>query len=188
MSAIGLWMGMVGAAVIASRLKGAGTLAQDFGFAWKRSDLPIGVVVGVVSQVAALPLVAIVLSPLIGRPEVSGPAKELLGRARGPGQALMVLFIVVGAPVVEELFYRGLMLRSLQKRLGVVLAVGASGVLFALSHQSELSLQGLILIWVSLGTFGAILATLAVRTGRLGAPIAAHATFNAFTVLYVLLG
>jgi len=41
-------------------------------------------------------------------------------------------------------------------------------------------------VWISLAAFGAVLAALAVRSGRLGPSIVAHATFNAFTVVYVL--
>jgi len=44
-----------------------------------------------------------------------------------------------------------------------------------------------ILVMVSLTVFGAVLATLAVRTGRLGPGIVAHATFNLFTVVFLAL-
>lgn len=188
LSTVGLWLGLVGAVVLASRRKGTGTLAGDFGLALRWPDLGIGVASGIVAQVALLPLLALALRPLLGRPEVSGPARDLIEQATGPARLVLVLVVVIGAPVVEELFYRGMLLRSLQRRFAAIPAVVGSGVLFGLSHQSALPLRGLLLVWISLGALGAVLSTLAVRTGRLGSSIVAHATFNAFTVVYVLIG
>src|SRR5690606_18487039 len=41
---------------------------------------------------------------------------------------------VIAAPIVEELVFRGLVLRGLLSRLGPVLAVGLQGVLFGVAH------------------------------------------------------
>jgi uncharacterized protein len=84
---------------------------------------------------------------------------------------------VVCAPVVEELFYRGLLLRSLDKRgIQPWLSVVLSALLFAGMHFEALQFAGLFL-------FGIVLALLVHRTGRLGPAIWAHAAFNAVTVL-----
>jgi len=186
LSNVGLWAGLVGVALLASRRKGRGTLAADFGLQLRPRDLGPGVAAGVATQVVLLPLLALVLRPLLGRPEVSAPARELIELADGPAFLLLVLLVVAGAPLVEELFYRGLLLRSLQRRVAAVPAVTGSALVFGLSHQSDLPVRGLLLVWISLAAFGAVLAALAVRSGRLGPSIVAHATFNAFTVVYVL--
>jgi len=188
LSQIGLWTGLVGATILASRRKGAGRLRIDFGFRARWIDLAIGAGVAIAVQVIVLPLVGLVLRPLLGQPEVSGPVQDLMDKASGLAFIGLVATVAVGAPLVEELFFRGLLLRSLQKRgLPGALAVALSAVAFGLAHASTLPADAVILVMVSLTVFGAVLATLAVRTGRLGPGIVAHAVFNLFTVLYLAL-
>lgn len=184
-SQVGLWTGMVGTALVASRRKGAGTLAEDFGFRIRWPDLAIGAVVGLAVQLLVLPAVSFVLRPLVGEPDVSGPVKDLLDQAGGLKFGGLVLSVAVGAPIVEELFFRGLLLRSLRRRFPDSVAVALSAVAFGLAHGSALPVDAVVLVMVSLTIFGAILATLAIRTGRLGAGIVAHAVFNLFTLLYL---
>jgi membrane protease YdiL (CAAX protease family) len=85
----------------------------------------------------------------------------------------------VAAPVVEELFFRGLVLRSIQARYSDWLAVVGSAVLFALVHFQPVQLPALLL-------FGIVVGYLALRTKRLGMSIFAHAGFNATTIVYLL--
>jgi len=184
-SQVGLWTGMVGAAVVASRRKGAGTLREDFGFRIRWSDLWIGVLVAVAVQLLVLPGVAFLLRPLLGEPEVSGPVQDLVDEARGPAFLGLVISVAVCAPIVEELFYRGLLLRSLQRWVPNRLAVALSAVAFGLSHGSGLPVEAVLLVIISLTVFGAVLAVLAIRTGRLGLSIVTHAVFNLFTLLYL---
>ncbi|MDQ4070068.1 MAG: CPBP family intramembrane metalloprotease, partial [Actinomycetota bacterium] len=109
----------------------------------------------------------------------------LVDRSTGASYVGLLVAVVVGAPIVEELFFRGLLLRSLQRRFSPGLAVAISSVVFGLAHFSPLPFRAVILVMVSLSVFGAVLAILAVRTGRLGPSIVAHATFNLFTILYL---
>ena len=85
-----------------------------------------------------------------------------------------------GAPVVEELFYRGLLLRSLQRYLADGPAVVLSGLVFAASHFELLQLPALAVV-------GVFLAVLVVRTGRLGPAIWCHIAFNTVTVVALAL-
>ncbi|MDQ2826473.1 MAG: CPBP family intramembrane metalloprotease [Actinomycetota bacterium] len=185
LSEIGLWTGLVGSALLASRRKGRGTLGADFGFRLRWSDLALGPAVAVGVQLLVLPLLSLLLRPLLGQPEVSGPVRDLMDKASGPAFIGLVATVAVGAPIVEELFFRGLLLRSLQRRMPDALAIALSSVAFGLAHASTLPADAVILVILSLTIFGAVLATLAVRTGRLGPGILAHATFNLFTVIYL---
>jgi len=115
--------------------------------------------------------------------DLSEPARALSDRAGSPaGWVVLGLMVIVGAPIVEELFYRGLLLRSLEKRgwpdwAGVV----GSATLFGLMHFQVLQFIGLFL-------FGVVLAVIARRTGRLGMAMWAHAGFNATTVVFLYNG
>lgn len=185
LSQIGLWTGMVAAALVASRRKGAGTLREDFGFRGKWSDIGLGLAVAVAVQLVVLPGIAYLLRPLLGEPEVSGPVQDLLDKSKGPAFVGLILTVVIGAPIVEELFFRGLLLRSLQRRVPDWAAVVVSAVAFGVAHLSALPVDAVLLVMISLTVFGAILAALALRTGRLGPGIAAHAAFNLLTLLYL---
>jgi uncharacterized protein len=183
---MGLWIGLVGSVVLATRRKGSGSLAVDFAWAFRWVDIPLGVAVGIGAQLVIIPGVAILLRPLLGEPEVSGPVKELVAEASGVGVAVLILIAVVGAPLVEELFFRGLLLRSIEKRLGVLWAIVGSSVFFGLAHPQDLPAKAQIMIIVALAAFAAALAIVAVKARRLGASIIAHATFNLISLAVAL--
>ncbi|MFV0316660.1 MAG: lysostaphin resistance A-like protein [Microthrixaceae bacterium] len=178
-----LWAGYAGVTVWASNTKGLG-LVEDFGFAGRTLDAPLGLLAGIVCQLVLLPLLYWPLLPLFGRTsdELSEPAEALAGRAEGTvGWILLTLIVVVGAPVVEELFYRGLFLRSLTKfGLPTWGAVLVSAAVFGGIHFQLLQLPGLFV-------FGVVLAVLTVHFGRLGPAIWAHVGFNGTTVVSLYL-
>lgn len=176
---IPLWGGYVGATVLATRDKGNGVV-QDLGVRSTAMDAPLGLVIGVLAQLVVLPLIYIPILELTGRSrsEISEPARELAGRAGDNlGWLLFAVIVGLGAPLVEEVFYRGLFLRSLQKRgMGDVLAVVVSSVVFAAVHFQALQFPGLLV-------FGLIAGALALHFGRLGPAIWAHVGFNLTTVV-----
>lgn len=176
---VGLWAGLVGAAVWWSRRHGTSSLAADYGYrvgAWW--DIPAGAALGLAAQYALV---------LLYRPfehldhnlshQLSQPTQRTVGAVHTPAAAVVILlFLAVGAPLVEELFFRGLLLRALAGWANPVAAVLASGVLFGLAHFEPLQFAGLAL-------FGVLLGAVAWRAQRLGPSIAAHMSFNAVAVL-----
>jgi membrane protease YdiL (CAAX protease family) len=93
---------------------------------------------------------------------------------------LLLLFAVVGAPVAEELLFRGFLFGALRRHLSLVWAALLCGLAFGAVHAS----------WVKLlpvGALGAFLCVLRERSGGLAAPVAAHAANNAAGVLFLLL-
>ena len=177
---LGLWLALVAVPVIASRTKGAGSLRTDFGLdvAWR--DL-WGLPIGVACQVGLVAIIYVAVEAVFGDLDVEGPARELAGRASGPGYLVLAVLVAVVAPIVEELSYRGLMLRAAINRLGVRWGVIAVSLVFGISHFQLVQLPGLF-------AFGVVLAVLAVRTGRLGLPIAVHVAFNAVTLVVLGVG
>lgn len=181
-SQAGLWIGLLGVPLVVTRLKGSG-MVRDLGLHARWSDVWRGGWVGAALQLLLLPLLYWPLLELLdkGAEDLEGPARELTDRADGPiGVVLLVAIVGLGAPVIEELFYRGLFQRALLKRgLPPAAAVGINATVFAVSHGQLLQLPALLV-------FGLAAGVLAHRTGRLGPAITAHIAFNMVTVVALL--
>jgi len=171
--------GMIAVAVGASVRKGRGPLL-DFGLTTRWLDAPIGLVLGVLTQfVATLLYVPLLWWTSIDSNEISKPARELTNKAHGSGVVLLVLVVVVAAPIVEEIFFRGLVLKSLERRMSRGWAIVVSSLVFAAAHFEPLQFPALFV-------FGLLAAVLATRTGRLGPGIWAHLAFNGVAVISLL--
>ena len=177
---IGLWSGFLGAPVFAAKRRGSGSLRNDFGLRFGVRDALVGVPVGLACQFVLLPLLYLPVSRLIDTSELSEPARELTGQAKGAAFLVLSVVLIVGAPIVEELFFRGLLMRGCQRRWGAKGAVVVSACVFGATHFQLLQFFGL-------AAFGAVLAWLALRYDRLGPAIWAHAAFNAVTVAALFL-
>lgn len=153
-------------------------IGDRVGLRFRWIDAPLGLVVGVATQLIVVPALYLPLRSLIDDDRLSGPARDLLAGPGGVGLAVIGLSVVVAAPVVEELFFRGLLLQAMQDRWGTVAAVVGSSVVFGATHFQPLLLPGL-------AAAGAVFAMSVVRTGRLGTAIAVHAAFNATTFVVV---
>ncbi|MBV8160343.1 MAG: CPBP family intramembrane metalloprotease [Acidimicrobiia bacterium] len=171
-----LWVGLLGAPLVASKRKGAGDLGQDFGFAFRWSDALVGLPIGVVCQLLLVPLIYLPFQHLVSKQDLEAPVRKVTDSAHGAGFIALTIVVVVGAPIVEELFFRGLVLRSLQRRFGDVWAVAGSALLFGLAHFELLQLPALVAL-------GVILGVMAVANKRLGPSIFAHAGFNLVTMI-----
>lgn len=176
---IGLWTGLLGIPVLTTWRKGRRSLAADFGLRARPRD-GAGLAVGVLCQLAVLPALYFLIQRLTGDLDVSGPARQLAEDFDGAAFVVVALVATFAAPVVEELFYRGLLLRAAARRFGERWAVVGSSVVFGMSHFQLVQFPGLFV-------FGVVLSVLALRTGRLGASIAAHAAFNAVAVIGLVL-
>ena len=179
----GLWAGFFGAAWLATGVRGTKSFVRDLGLRFRWRDL-LGVPIGVGGQV----LVALVYIPISHHvhdfsQRFDAPSQRLTGGSHGAGFVLVAVLTVVGAPFFEELYFRGVLLRSLVRLFGTVggwvgptLAIVITGLVFALFHFEALQYAGLAL-------FGIILSFVSYRTGRLGMNMVAHASFNLTAVL-----
>jgi uncharacterized protein len=183
---LGLWIGFIGAPWLASRTQGTGHFFRDLGVRFKLIDL-VGIAIGVGGQI----LVAIMYAPFQHDiKNFNGPSQKLTGASHGVGFVIIAIATVLLAPAMEELFFRGLLLKSLvrlftkigaaggARTAGVVLAVIADGLLFGLAHGEWIQLAGL-------ASFGIILAVVSYRTGRLGMNMVAHASFNLVAIIAI---
>lgn len=94
--------------------------------------------------------------------------------------ALLVIFAVLLAPIVEELIFRGCIYRFFKSQTSLLLAQFISGVIFALIHANLLSFVPLILV-------GILLARSYEKSGNILVPICFHALFNGFSLLMLLI-
>jgi membrane protease YdiL (CAAX protease family) len=177
-----LWFGMVGVPLFVSRLKGNGVI-EDFKLRVQASDL-VGIPIGIATQLVVVPLVSYPVLWLSGTSvdDLSEPARELADKAQASstiGILLFVAVVVIGAPIAEEIFFRGLALRAFAKRWGPAVGLLASSVLFGLTHFQPLQFPALV-------AAGAIFGWLALRYDRLGPAIFCHLAFNATTVVNIL--
>ena len=171
---VAAWACYLGGMWLASDRAGSGSPVDDYGITFEPIDV-IGFGIGVLSQ---LVLVRVVYLPLeafwpdtFTEDRLQENARSLVDRADGSSMVLLFLVVVIGAPVVEELFYRGPLQRPLAARFddGVVL-VGVAAV-FALVHFRPVEYPGLF-------AFGLVLGLAALRTGRLGMAVTTHVGFN----------
>lgn len=176
------WAAFLAALAFASRRFGTGDFVADYAVGFKPIDL-VGVPVGVVLQLFVIPLLYLPLASwwpgTFNDEAIEERARDLVDRADGAGIFLLVLVVAVGAPIVEELVYRGLVQRSLANLTNAWPALVMASIWFALVHPSPVEYPGLLLAGL---TFGAGL----VLTGRLGAPMITHAAFNATGLVVAL--
>ena len=100
----------------------------------------------------------------------------------------LVLVTVVAAPLVEELVFRGVVLRGLLSRMAVVPAVAIQGVLFGAAHFDPSRGTGNIGLVIVLSSVGVVFGASAYLTRRIGPTIVAHAIFNGVVMILVLSG
>jgi membrane protease YdiL (CAAX protease family) len=183
LSFVGLWCGFVGVPVYLSRTRGTGSMATDFGL---RLDGARDVGLGVAAGLLAYGIVG-VYSALIkaagDHVNLGHEATQLSGHGLGAGFVVFAFAAGIGAPIAEEIYFRGLTQPVLQRYLGGVGGLVVTSVLFGFAHLGDNPIE----VVLPLAAFGAIVGTLAWRTGRLGPGIIAHITFNGITVVAIAL-
>lgn len=150
----------------------------DWRFGW------LGVTIGIV--VFGL---WIAMEPSVTRASPPAGMPAPLAGASTFVQVCWIAFRTIGAvvtvPVAEELAFRGFGMRRLISthfetipyRQFTALAVAVSSILFGLMHGDR---------WLAGTVAGALYAAAAIRSGRLGEAVIAHATTNALLAGYVL--
>ncbi len=183
------WLPLVAVVLVACFWRGRRSLAADFGLRFQPIDLAIGLLAGLVLRASAVGIAELTRA-------VSGTPSMPYGGGVGSDPLWFALTAIVAAsivtPVVEELYFRGLVLRSLQhavlgtdpdapdrRRLAATVAVIGSSLLFVIFHldgvpETAAAVSRLITLFVA----GLVLGCLAVLTRRLGPSIVTHMVFN----------
>jgi membrane protease YdiL (CAAX protease family) len=186
LSEVGLWAGLVGACLRVSRRRGTGSLVADFGLRVR----PVDVGLGFAGSLAGRALSSAAILPVTAfHPHFRAPDESLFRHFISSPWGWLVLALVtcVGAPVFEELFFRGLLQTRLVGRYGTVAGIAIASVLFGAAHL--IGWQGPVTLVYALAVAGGGIALGTVRhiTGRLGTSMLAHAFFNAQALLALAL-
>ena len=180
-AALAQWTPMVFAIWYLGKRFGAGLLSDDFGYTFRPSDL-LGVPIGVITQLVIVRLVYLPLEAIWPKAftmdRIEERARDTYNNAHGSGLVLLVLVVVVGAPMVEELTYRGLLHGAFTRRLNDWIGLVVVAAWFALIHFQLVEIPGLFAV-------GIVLGVCALRTGRLGLSVVTHMAFNATGLVLV---
>lgn len=163
----------------------------DLGFVVEPGDIAY-VGLGLVLQLA-LALLFLPLAQLLF-PE-GRPVQELAEVIADTGTSTLLKFSLIGAavvlaPITEELVFRGVLLRALERRGRRVMIAGSAAV-FSAVHILGLQFDR---IWASAAVvlppifiLGVLLAWITLRKGRLGPAILIHSGWNLLAALILVI-
>jgi membrane protease YdiL (CAAX protease family) len=170
------WIALAGWPIVATRLKGNGP-KLDLGLIAPRTQLRLGFVAGLAS-LAIASLIAVVVTRFTG--PLSSAAGDIGLNQTGIVLVLFVLLAMFGAPIVEEIAFRGMLYGALAKaHVNEHLVVFITALVFALFHFEPKRFFILFAI-------GLILGEVRRRTGSTSAAIVAHIVNNAPAALFIL--
>jgi len=179
---VALWVPMLGACWFVSRRRGDGSLSSDFGLRWRPLDIGLGLAGSVAARstesIALLPV--ILLQPHFRVPEVTEFHQFTNGVS---GWIVLGIVTCVGAPIVEELFFRGLIQTRLVGRYGPTVGIGVTSVLFGAAHLIGWSGPISLVYALAIAGAGVALGTMRHITGRLGTSMMTHCFFNVQALL-----
>lgn len=176
------WLALAGWPLLVTSRRGNGPRI-DLGLRLTWPDTGWGVLTGFAGLILAG--IAALITQLFA-PDVTSSAAEAATQLEESAGRLAItafaLLIIVGAPIVEELFFRGLFFSALRKRgVGAVLTILITGVVFAGFHFEPTR------FFVLLPT-GILLGWVRWKTGSTGAAMVAHGVVNAPGAIVLLVG
>jgi uncharacterized protein len=174
---------IIGTLVVVARSKGLGSLGRDFGLVLEPRDA-LWVLAGVGLAIAAGILV-LPITELAGLEDSSQDVVQTFERSAGVIEKIGVAAgVVLVAPLAEELLFRGILLRSLVRRVSPLAAVFLTAVVFAVVHVlGDLGTGYYVPAFLLLGL---VSGWRAVATGRIGQSVALHAGFNLLAAIQIL--
>jgi membrane protease YdiL (CAAX protease family) len=186
---LGVWTALLTAVVIAARTRSLSVgrlfVAPRTARGWLAAigtGVGGGLALRIVSSIAGSPLIHWVREESRTRAPIDGI--DVSGRT---AVILAFLAICVGAPLLEELFFRGVLLPTLARRLPVKWAMVVQALIFATLHLSYgIGVATAAFTVLVIGVAGYGLAFIRVRTRSLVPSVVAHSTFNAIALVLIV--
>jgi membrane protease YdiL (CAAX protease family) len=177
-----IWVPLLATVLLGGIRYGSRSLRDDAGLRIRWIDLGIGLLTGLV-----LRFIVQGIAPTTPQASLDGSA--------APPQAAHLVVLVIGAvaiaPLIEELYFRGLLQRSISglvrggRAARIIVSVLASTALFVLLHLASAAPANWGAVAITTGLSGLALGLLATTTRRLGSAIVAHAVFNALGLVFL---
>jgi membrane protease YdiL (CAAX protease family) len=189
---VGLYTGLLGTCWLVHRHLGTGQgFFADYGLAYQRGDWWRGLIGSFAARAGAIVMSLFALlwsEDFVGTDVDSTYEDEVVLTL-----SLVLLFAVVAvvlAPIIEELFFRGLLMRSLETVAPAWVALTVQAVVFGLAHVTVDLGAGNVGVVAAITAAGLALGIVARRFNRLAPAMFAHAWFNllptaAIVVLYL---
>lgn len=176
------WVALAGWPLLTTAFQGNGPRI-DLGLRLTWSDVGWGIIGGVAALMAG-GAIALALTAVFG--DFTSAAADVGEELRDEGPYLAVvafaLCVAIGAPIAEEIAFRGMAYNALAKRgLNTAWVIALTTVAFSLFHLEPVRAPILL-------ASGLVLGVLRWRTRSLGAPIVAHAVNNLPGAAFLLLG
>ena len=166
-----------------SRSRGTGSLAADTGLVVRARDwwgVPVGMGLQIAIAIVTLPLIELLFPD--GTPEQG--VSEITGTSETPIEMLLIIVsVVVVAPVLEEVLFRGVLLSILRRRLGPWASIVISAAAFSAVHLLDPSA---IAVVPGLFILGVVLGWVALKRGDLSMPIFIHSGINLLAAISLL--
>ena len=182
LSALGLWLPFIFMLRWVARRAGT-DLRTYFGLRFVKIDC-LGIPLGIFCQVVLMNVINWPLNKwwpsTFNSQRIETRARDMVDAAHGAWFIVLFLVVVVGAPFVEELVYRGFIQGGLQARLGSTWALIITAGWFTVVHLEPIEFPGLF-------AFAVVLGLCYRRTQRLGISMVTHLAFNATGLLLVAL-
>ncbi len=166
----------------AVRRKGCG-LKRDLKVAFQPRDWGLGLVLAIVGIVVSV-TIALLMEILLGISPNAAIVEDIqdsqitIGLTRS--LVLFAFFVALVVPVLEEIIYRGLLWGALEKRgMREEAILVITSLVFAAVHLEPARFVILFILGLLLG-YGRI------RTGRIGASVAAHIYINSVSMIFLL--
>ncbi len=182
-AAFALWVPNLAMLVIVSNRRGTGNFRRDFSFLFRGRDF-LGIPIGIASQ---LLLVGIVTWPFrqmfpdaYSNNNIDKRATNLVDAAHGFWIVLLAMIVMIGAPIIEEIVFRGFIQGGMQKRFHQITALVIGAIWFTVVHANPIEFPGLF-------AFAVVLGICFMKTKRLGMSVWAHVAFNATALLLVII-
>ncbi len=175
------WIVLAGWPVLCTARRGNGPIL-DLGLRLTWHDARWGALGGLVALLAAG--IAASITQLFA-PDLTSTAADAAAEIQDSGRFVLILFaliVMVGAPIVEELFFRGLFYGAVRKSgASAVWTIVITAVVFAAFHVEP------VRFFVLLPT-GLVLGWVRWKTGSTGAAMVTHGLVNAPGAILLLLG
>ena len=165
---------------------GSGDRRGDVGFSPRWSDLGWGPLIWFATILVQVAVAVIVLALDVPLTSNTDDISELT--ADRTYTVAILITAVVAAPLVEELVFRGLVLRSLLSVSAPPVAVIGQGVLFGVAHVDPVRGVGNVGLALVLSAVGISFGVGAYLLRRIGPTMVAHAIFNGVVMIILLSG